>query len=45
MPYYVTLDGERVEGPFETREEAKQRADEMTTNEVGLAYTVESVDE
>ena len=39
--YYVTLNGDRVAGPFDTREEAKQWADEEGTNEVGLNYLVE----
>lgn len=43
--YYVTHRGERVEGPFESRREAKRLADELMTNEVGLAYEVEPVPE
>lgn len=43
--YYVTHGGERVEGPFESRREAKRRADELMTNEVGLSYEVEPVSE
>lgn len=39
--YYVTLDGDSVAGPFETRGEAKRYADEQNTNEVGQTYTVE----
>lgn len=42
--YYVVLDGDRIDGPFESREAAKARADELTTNEVGLQYAVEAVD-
>ncbi|MCL9812342.1 hypothetical protein [Natranaeroarchaeum aerophilus] len=41
--YYVTLDGDQVAGPFETRAKAKRYADEQNTNEVGLTYTVERV--
>jgi len=43
--YYVERGDERVEGPFDTYAEAKQRADELSTSDVGLAYTVESVRE
>ncbi len=39
--YYVTLNGDRVAGPFDSRTEAKQWADEEGTNEVGLNYLVE----
>lgn len=38
--YYVTVDGEAVEGPFETRTAAKRRRDELNTNEVGGRYRV-----
>lgn len=38
--YYVTLRGDRVAGPFETRAAAKQWADEENTNEVGTNYRV-----
>ena len=38
--YYVTVDGEAVEGPFETRAAAKRRRDELNTNEVGGRYRV-----
>jgi len=38
--YYVTVDGEEVEGPFETRAEAKRRRDERNTNEIGGRYRV-----
>lgn len=41
--YYVTVQGERVDGPFESRRAAKRRADELMTNEVGLTYEVEAV--
>jgi hypothetical protein len=40
--YYVTVDGDRVAGPFETRAAAKRRCDELNTNEVGGRYTVTS---
>ena len=39
--YYVMLGEEVVEGPFESRAEARRYADELTTNEVGLQYRVE----
>ena len=39
--YYVTIAGDRVAGPFETRAAAKRRAATETTNEVGLNYSVE----
>ncbi|GAA0669350.1 hypothetical protein GCM10009020_14150 [Natronoarchaeum mannanilyticum] len=39
--YYVTLNGDRVAGPFDSRAEAKRWADEEGTNEVGLNYLVE----
>ena len=42
--YYVTLNGDRVAGPFDTRKEAKRWADEEGTNEVGLNYLVERAD-
>jgi len=42
--YYVTLRGDRVAGPFETRAAAKRRADEENTNEVGISYRVERAD-
>ena len=38
--YYVTVDGNVVDGPFETRAEAKRRQDELNTNEVGGRYRV-----
>ena len=38
--FYVTVDGNVVEGPFETRKEAKRRQDELSTNEVGVRYRV-----
>lgn len=40
--YYVVLDEDRIDGPFDSRDAAKARADELTTNEVGLQYMVES---
>ncbi|WP_435361398.1 hypothetical protein [Haloarchaeobius sp. DFWS5] len=43
MPeYYVTVDGHEFEGPFNDRKDAKKRADELNTNEVGGRYTVTS---
>jgi hypothetical protein len=38
--YYVTVDGEEVDGPFETRKEAQRRRDDLNTNEVGGRYRV-----
>ncbi len=38
--YYVTVDGKEVEGPFETRKKARQRCDDLNTNEVGGRYRV-----
>jgi len=43
--YYVTVNGDRVAGPFEGRKEAKREADSRSTNEVNLTYEVESVRE
>lgn len=43
--YYVTLEGDQVAGPFETRTDAKRYADENNTNEVGLTYSVERIRE
>lgn len=43
--YYVVRGDTRVEGPFESHAEAKERADELSTSDVGLAYTVEAVRE
>lgn len=43
--FYVTVDGDRFEGPFPDRKQAKRRAAELTTNEVYLTYAVEAVDE
>lgn len=43
--YYVTCFGDRVAGPFESREEAQRIADEENTNEIGENYAVERVDE
>lgn len=40
--FYVTVEGDRVAGPFETRAEAKQWAADENTHEVGLSYQVES---
>lgn len=41
--YYVTCNGRRVEGPFETRTEAKEVADDRNTHDVGTHYTVTRV--
>ena len=38
--YYVTVDGEEVEGPFESRKDAQRRRDDLNTNEVGGRYRV-----
>ena len=43
--YYVVRGEDRVEGPFDTHAAAKKRADELSTSDVGLAYTVEAVRE
>lgn len=43
--YYVYLGDEQVDGPFETRKEASQRAADLATNEVGLNYRVKRVRE
>jgi hypothetical protein len=43
--YYVVLDGDRVAGPFETRNEAKREADTRSTNEIMLSYGVEAAEE
>ncbi|WP_331233405.1 hypothetical protein [Natronorarus salvus] len=42
VEYYVTANGSRVEGPFETRAEAKRRADDLSTTEVLFSYGVEA---
>jgi hypothetical protein len=39
--YYVTVDGKEVEGPFDERNEAQRRRDDLLTNEVGGRYRVE----
>jgi hypothetical protein len=41
--YYVTVNGNRVAGPYESRKEAKREADTRSTNEVNLTYGVEAV--
>jgi hypothetical protein len=41
--YYVTMNGDRVRGPFETRSEAKAVADDMNTHEVNMEYRVEGI--
>jgi hypothetical protein len=38
--YYVMVGSREVEGPFDSRKDAKRRADELNTNEVGTNYTV-----
>ena len=43
--YYVTYEGDQVDGPFDSKKEAKARADELMTNEVGLNYDVTAVEE
>lgn len=43
--YYVVRGEHRVEGPFDTHAEAKERADELSTSDVGLAYSVQAVRE
>lgn len=42
--FYVTVEGDRIAGPFETREAAQRRADDENTYEVGLSYRVERAD-
>ncbi len=42
VEYYVTANDSRVEGPFESRTEAKRRADELSTTEVLFTYGVEA---
>ncbi len=39
--FYVTIDGERVEGPFDDRASAKRVADDLNTHDVGARYRVE----
>jgi hypothetical protein len=43
--YYVTVNGNRVAGPYESRKAAKREADTRSTNEVNLTYRVEAVRE
>jgi hypothetical protein len=43
--YYVVVNGNRVAGPYETREAAKREADTRSTNEVNLVYGVEAARE
>lgn len=43
--YYVTINGDRIEGPYETRAEAKAVADDKTTHDVNMTYRVEGVEE
>lgn len=41
MPkYYVTVDGDVVAGPFDTRREARERRDDLNTSEVGTEYRI-----
>jgi hypothetical protein len=42
--YYVTVDGDRVEGPYDERSEAKAIADDLNTHEVNMEYRVEGVE-
>jgi len=42
--FYVTVDGERVAGPFEDRATAKRRATDLNTTEVGATYRVQKAD-
>jgi len=42
--FYVTVNGERVEGPFEDRTAAKRRADDLNTTEVGANYRVQKAE-
>ncbi|MFC6987954.1 hypothetical protein ACFQJD_19140 [Haloplanus sp. GCM10025708] len=41
--YYVTCDGRRVDGPFETRAEAKRVAADRNAHDVGTHYAVTKV--
>lgn len=41
--FYVTVEDDRVEGPFETRSEARSVAAQRATNEVHLQFRVEAV--
>jgi len=41
--FFVTVDGDRVAGPFDSRPEARRIAVERATNEVHLQYRVEAV--
>jgi len=38
--YYVMVGSREVEGPFDSRTDAKARADELNMHEVGTNYTV-----
>jgi hypothetical protein len=42
--FYVTVNGEHVEGPFEDRTSAKRRAADLNTTEVGATYRVQKAD-
>jgi hypothetical protein len=41
--YYVTMRGDHVEGPFDSRAKAKAVADDMNTHEVNTSYRVDGV--
>ena len=41
--YYVTSNGRRVDGPFETRAEARRVAADRNTHDVGTHYTVTKI--
>ena len=43
--YYVVVNGDRVDGPYETRATAKSVADDRSTHEINMTYTVEGVEE
>jgi hypothetical protein len=43
--YYVTINEDRVRGPYETHAEAKRVADDLNTHEVNMEYRVEGVQE
>lgn len=43
--YYVIVNGDRVDGPFETHAAAKAVADDRSTHEVNMTYRVEGVEE
>lgn len=39
--YYVVSGDSVVEGPFETRDEARKRKADLSTSDVGVTYRVE----